>query len=69
MSDLYRRIETALDTDPLKLRDALAEVLALHRSEPGPDGEPVCWKCRGRGNDWPDEWPCGTVRAIEEALS
>lgn len=68
MTDLYRRIETALDTDPLLLRDALVGVLALHRPEPDEGGDPVCWKCRGRGDDWPDDWPCGTVRAIEGAL-
>lgn len=30
-ADLYDEVETALDTDPLKLRDALHAVLALCR--------------------------------------
>jgi hypothetical protein len=54
-----------------KAFEALGEVLKLHRPETGPDddGSQVCWKCRGRGDDWPDDWPCETVRAITDALT
>lgn len=60
MADLYDEIETTVDTDPLKLRDALYAVLAVCRNaEEMSDGQ---------RREWCAPTPMAIRRAIAETL-
>lgn len=70
MTDLADAIDTAVDTDPLMLRDALLAVLGLHRETQAQatygDKRPCCAECYQFG--MAPEWPCKTRAAIARAV-